>query len=962
MSSAQVLPAKEQALFKTVVRLYETKALKKALKAADLILKKFPDNGETMCMKGLTINQLDRKGEAYDLVRKGLMKNMRSHICWHVYGLLYRSDHDYFEAARAYLNALRLDPDNQQILRDLALLQVQIRDYEGFEESRRKLLTVRPSQRNNWIGVAISFHLQGNYEQAIKVLQSYQDSIDSGGADDDNSDQYEASELILYKLTLLEESKDYAGALAYLTANLLRMVDRLAVRETRARLLSHLGRQNEAADELRLLISINPDNHKYYHSLLAAVTYATPAGEVLDVSLAVLDGLSAKYSRARAPGRIALALLPSGDHPQFVARLDRYVRPWLRRGVPSLFSDIKALYTVPSKIDAIFALFEAYEEALQAPQPRLPNLLPLVSLEEWDEKEERNEDEEEEESVAMVLWVRHFLAQHFDRIGLLERALTCIDAAIAHTPETVECLLSKARILKHCGDTQSAVDVADNARKLDLADRYVNTKSTKYALRNNMVTQAESWIALFTRDGDSGGVQALYDMQCMWFELEAAESHLRCGEVSLALKKFMAVERHFDDIIEDQFDFHTYCLRKVTLRAYIATLRMEDDVRSHRYYERAATGAVRCLLLLEDMSDGERQATTGGMVDISGFADLSDADRKKALSKMKKKEAKLRTQQAQEAAQAASASSTPASGKKGSKGKGKSSASSGKANGNVSAANGSVARTNADKATNGDGKSVDVVDARDSSKDDKTEKRADKVKANSTGWMEIDADGLEHVKSLLSGEKKDVTPLSEATKRIRLLELHLAGRVETHMLAFEVAMRKGKHLQALRAVRRAVSVDSAHPDVLSMIVRLTHTFQMKDATKTFSAELAAVFKTEGDMLLTNTGEMIAFVDAYVAKHAGNITRLVGAGEVMLSLALMDVSGAKSVPTAVGFIAETVAAADACGSGVSSVSALYCARLIRRLSSRQSGAPRPDIGPVIAACAAKFPRATFSVKK
>lgn len=45
-------------------------------------------------------------------------------MCWHVYGLLYRSDREYRDAIKCYLNALRIDPQNQQILRDLSLLQV----------------------------------------------------------------------------------------------------------------------------------------------------------------------------------------------------------------------------------------------------------------------------------------------------------------------------------------------------------------------------------------------------------------------------------------------------------------------------------------------------------------------------------------------------------------------------------------------------------------------------------------------------------------------------------------------------------------------------------------------------------------------------------------------------------------------------------------------------------------------
>ena len=39
------LPSKEASLFKELLTLYETRQLKKGLKTADLILKKFPDHG-----------------------------------------------------------------------------------------------------------------------------------------------------------------------------------------------------------------------------------------------------------------------------------------------------------------------------------------------------------------------------------------------------------------------------------------------------------------------------------------------------------------------------------------------------------------------------------------------------------------------------------------------------------------------------------------------------------------------------------------------------------------------------------------------------------------------------------------------------------------------------------------------------------------------------------------------------
>lgn len=113
---------------------YEMKQYKNGLKLAKQILTnpKFTEHGETLAMKGLTLNCLGRKDEAYDHVRRGLRNDLGSHVCWHVYGLLQRSDKKYDEAIKCYRNALKCEKDNIQILRDLSLLQIQMRDLEGY--------------------------------------------------------------------------------------------------------------------------------------------------------------------------------------------------------------------------------------------------------------------------------------------------------------------------------------------------------------------------------------------------------------------------------------------------------------------------------------------------------------------------------------------------------------------------------------------------------------------------------------------------------------------------------------------------------------------------------------------------------------------------------------------------------------------------------------------------------------
>lgn len=110
------------------------KQYKNGLKLAKQILSnaKYTEHGETLAMKGLTLNCLGKKEEAYDHVRRGLRNDLKSHVCWHVYGLLQRSDKKYDEAIKCYRNALKWEKDNIQILRDLSLLQIQMGDLEGY--------------------------------------------------------------------------------------------------------------------------------------------------------------------------------------------------------------------------------------------------------------------------------------------------------------------------------------------------------------------------------------------------------------------------------------------------------------------------------------------------------------------------------------------------------------------------------------------------------------------------------------------------------------------------------------------------------------------------------------------------------------------------------------------------------------------------------------------------------------
>lgn len=100
----------------------------------------------------------------------------------------------------------------------------------------------------------------------------------------------------------------------------------------------------------------------------------------------------------------------------------------------------------------------------------------------------------------------------------------------------------------------------------------------------------------------------------------------------LLLFPLAAVVKHFDDFQEDQFDFHSYCLRKVTLRAYISVLRFEDVVYGQDFFCEAAAGIIRIYLHLYDIPASNETEEP----DYSNM-DASERKKAKAIARKKKK-------------------------------------------------------------------------------------------------------------------------------------------------------------------------------------------------------------------------------------------------------------------------------------------------------------------------------------
>ncbi|XP_022714904.1 N-terminal acetyltransferase A complex auxiliary subunit NAA15-like isoform X2 [Durio zibethinus] len=792
------LPPKEANLFKLIVKSYETKQYKKGLKAADAILKKFPDHGETLSMKGLTLNCMDRKSEAYELVRLGLKNDVKSHVCWHVYGLLYRSDREYREAIKCYRNALKRDPDNIEILRDLSLLQAQMRDLTGFVETRQQLLTLKPNHRMNWIGFAVAHHLNSNGAKAVEILEAYEGTLEDDYPPD--NERCEHGEMLLYKISLLEECGFLERALEELHKKEPKIVDKLAYKEQEVSLLVKLGRLEEGANLYKVLLKMNSDNYRYYEGLQKCFGLYSENGnysaDEIDRLDALYKSLAEQYTWSSAVKRIPLDFL-QGD--KFREAAVNYIKPLLTKGVPSLFSDLSPLYDHPGKADILELLILELEHSIRTRYP----------------------DRTEKEPPSTLLWTLFFLAQHYDRRGQYDVALSKIDEAIQHTPTVIDLYSVKSRILKHAGDLVAAASFADEARCLDLADRYINSESVKRMLQADQVALAEKTVVLFTKDGDQHN--NLHDMQCMWYELASGESYFRQGDLGRALKKFLAVEKHYADITEDQFDFHSYCLRKMTLRAYVEMLKFQDRLHSHAYFHKAAAGAIRCYLKLYDSplnSPPEEEDNTS-----------KTPSQKKKMKKQRK--AERAKKEAEEKNEESSASGISKSGKR--------------------------------------------------------------------HLKPVDPDP--YGEKLLQTED----PLSEASKYLKLLQKNSPDSLETHLLSFEVNMRKQRILLAFKAVKQLLRLDAENPDSHRCLIKFFHKVSSMAAPETDAEKLVwSVLEAERPYISQLQEKTLSEANKiFLGKHEDSLMHRVAVAEMLYTLdptkkleavKLIEDSSNKVVPT------------------------------------------------------------------
>lgn len=652
------LSSKDNSHFLEALKLYEGKQYKKSIKLLDGILKKNVKNPDILALKSLNLQFLGEKSDAQSYASQAVKLiegTTASAICCHVLGIYMKAIKDYPESIKWFQASLDNGSTNQQIYRDLATLQSQVGDFKSALLSRKKYWESFLGYRANWTALAIAQELNGERQQAINTLSQFEKLAEGKISD---AEKFEHSECLMYKNDIMYRNagsnKDkLEKVLKHLNDIEPKVSDKFSILERRANIFMKMGQFKEASLVYRALIKRNPDNFNYYR--------------LLEISLGIKNNdklrklfyekMNKFYPRSEPPKFIPLTFIQ--DENELSKTLKEYIIPQLSRGVPATFSNVKPLYQKRSNVvpRLVIDIVQKYFESIDA-----------------------------NETPIAYIWTCYFLSQHYLYMKDFNKAQEFIDSAIKHTPTMVEFYILKGRILKHQGELIKAAQTVDEGRQLDLQDRFINCKTVKYYLRANDIDKAVEIVSLFTKNENSvNGVKDLHIVEASWFIVEQAEAYYRlyldsmrkyellnkeladsndennedkdaknamtekiktykweCIKYKgLSLKRFVAISKFYQQFEDDKLDFHSYCMRKGTPRAYLDMLKWGDKIYTKPMYVRSMEGSSKIYFNIDDSLKEIQNAQSDNEDGSSTIVKMSNKQLKKeaaALNKRKEEE------------------------------------------------------------------------------------------------------------------------------------------------------------------------------------------------------------------------------------------------------------------------------------------------------------------------------------
>jgi tetratricopeptide (TPR) repeat protein len=172
---------------------------------------------------------------------------------------------------------------------------------------------------------------------------------------------YELNELFLLRTMIFEEMGEFKKGYKFVAKFTKYIVDDTRRNEALYRLYNSAGLTKKALEALEELLMLNSNNEEYYRQILQV------EGVQMDDAPRIAEILQ-KYEKLQKPSvtthlKLSLDLLPAGD--EFKSRLERFIRPQIIKGVPSVINNMPKIYADPAKAKILGAMLSEMCENME---------------------------------------------------------------------------------------------------------------------------------------------------------------------------------------------------------------------------------------------------------------------------------------------------------------------------------------------------------------------------------------------------------------------------------------------------------------------------------------------------------------------------------------------------------------------------------------------------------------------
>ncbi|KAK2194681.1 bifunctional Tetratricopeptide repeat/Tetratricopeptide-like helical domain superfamily/N-terminal acetyltransferase A [Babesia duncani] len=266
------LSQKDAIVFKNAMDHFNSKQYKKSMKLTESLLLKYPKHGELLSLKALLLLNMDpNREEIIEIAKQGLKNNIKSYLCWHVLGVIYKTKAQYKDAIKSFSMAVRLDPNNDRLIKDICCMCIEVGDLVSFRKYCTNLVQLRSKSFREWMIFAFCQHLCGDLELASNILRETHILFKCNYGVED----FELSQAMIYTLRVLEQAGKYEECLKNIEEKGHLIKDYQMLLEIKG-MVAIITRQFDLANSCyRHLLELNPDNARYV--LLYLATYYDPA-------------------------------------------------------------------------------------------------------------------------------------------------------------------------------------------------------------------------------------------------------------------------------------------------------------------------------------------------------------------------------------------------------------------------------------------------------------------------------------------------------------------------------------------------------------------------------------------------------------------------------------------------------------------------------------------------------------